>query len=296
MNPMILVVDDQLDILVNIKLTLELNNYRVITATNGKEALQLLSDLEAPPDLIISDIMMPKMDGYNFFKMVSANPQWAFIPFIFLSALATPEDVRFGKMLGVDDYLTKPFQEEDLLAIIAGKLARTKKTKSLQKRLETNLMASLKIDVRPSISEKEKKKVFLLVVVWDEVRGPVVKVVVPEEKNPPFSLHKLGVQLFQAAVSIYGQTGFYEAQGILLNIENIKQAGYLYFDLFADETVRGGCRQFMVAIIAPKISYFESLKIKECLQDLANRIKAAKEWDKKQYWETISGILTTPIL
>jgi len=277
-------------------MTLEFNNYHVITTTDGKNALKILSELETPPDLIISDIMMPKMDGYEFFKRVSANPKWTLIPFIFLTARAAPEDVRFGKMLGVDDYLTKPFQDEDLLAIITGKLNRTKNRESLQKKLETNLVSSLKIELSPSISEDDKNQVWLLLVVWDEVRGPEVKVVVPKEREPPFSLHNLGVQLFQATVSIYGRTGFYEAQGILLNIENIKQMGYLFFDLITDETVRGGRRQFMLAVIAPMINYFESLKIKNLLKDLSNHIKVAKEWDRRQYWETISEILATPIL
>jgi len=277
-------------------MTLEFNNYEVITATNGQEALNLLSEMDTLPDLILSDIRMPEMNGYDFFKTVSANPKWALIPFIFLSARASPHDVRFGKMLGADDYLTKPFREEDLLAIIAGKLARNKTIESLKKSLEANLVSSLKIDLSPSISKGEKKEVWLLVVVWDEVRGPKVTVLIPEERTPPFSLHDLGVQLFQAAVSIYGRTGFYEAQGILLDIENIKRVGYIFFDLIADEAVRGGHRQFMLAVIAPKISYFESLKIKELLKDLSSHIKAAKEWERKQYWEAISEILVTPVL
>jgi len=296
MKPLILVVDDQLDILFNLKLTLEFNDYRVITAINGNEALKILADHEPPPDLIISDIKMPELDGYDFFKKISENPKWTFIPFIFLSARASPDDVRFGKMLGADDYLTKPFQEEDLLAIIAGKLAHAKTMDALQKRLETDLVASLEINLSPSISEAEKKYVWLLLVIRDEVRGPEVKVVVPEERTPPFSLHKLGVQLFQAAISIYGRTGFYETQSILLNIENIQQMGYLFFDLLADEANRGGRRQFMVAVIAPKISYFKSLKIKERLKDLSNHIKAAKEWDRRQYWDNISEILATSAL
>ena len=107
-----------------VKLLLESNDYRVETAKTGEDALKILSDLKTPPDIIISDIMMPKMNGYNFFETVSDNLKWNRIPFIFISALSTPEDIRIGKMLGVDDYLTKPFKEEDLLATISGKVNR----------------------------------------------------------------------------------------------------------------------------------------------------------------------------
>ena len=118
MSDLILAVDDNQDILFNLKLTLELNGYRVITANNGEEGLKALSDSEEIPSLILSDIMMPEMNGYDFFKETAQNPEWSQIPFIFLSARASEKDVRFGKMLGVDDYITKPFKTENLLASI----------------------------------------------------------------------------------------------------------------------------------------------------------------------------------
>ena len=77
MKPLILVVEDNDDILLNIKLTLEFNNFDVITANNGKEGLKVLNDQKKVPEIIISDIMMPEMDGYDFFKSVSDNPIWS---------------------------------------------------------------------------------------------------------------------------------------------------------------------------------------------------------------------------
>ena len=70
MKPLILVVEDNKDILFSIKLILEENGFQVITAENGEKALKLLNELEAPPEVIISDIMMPKMNGYDFFKAI----------------------------------------------------------------------------------------------------------------------------------------------------------------------------------------------------------------------------------
>ena len=129
MNSKILIVEDNQNILFNIKLILKHNGYKPITATNGVEALEILSNLDEAPDLILCDIMMPKMDGYEFYQKVSENPEYHLTPFIFVTAKTDPEDVRLAKKLGVDDYITKPFNKEDLLASIAGKIARSKKQK-----------------------------------------------------------------------------------------------------------------------------------------------------------------------
>ena len=74
MKPIILIVEDNDDILLNIKLTLEFNDYEVITANNGKKGLKVLSEQKKLPEIIVSDIMMPEMDGYDFFQAVSDNP------------------------------------------------------------------------------------------------------------------------------------------------------------------------------------------------------------------------------
>ena len=133
--PLILVVDDNLEFLSGVELTLSMEGYQVWTATNGQEALYKLENAsqgkakekatqDRLPDLILADIMMPLMDGHNFFERVAANPHLNHIPFIFLTAKSSQEDIRHGKELGVDDYLTKPFSPEDLLATIRGKLKR----------------------------------------------------------------------------------------------------------------------------------------------------------------------------
>ena len=136
----ILVVDDQLDILDNIGLALEAEGYRVLTATDGVEALDVLQS--QPVDLILADIAMPRMNGYQLCERVWKNPQWVAIPFVFLTARALDSDIRYGKALGVDDYLTKPIQPEDLLAAVRGRLRRIihVKPRSLytQKSVHTN--------------------------------------------------------------------------------------------------------------------------------------------------------------
>jgi chemotaxis family two-component system response regulator PixG len=130
-----MVIDDNLEFLKAIQLTLEMEGYRVITAANGQAALDKLQTgfkaqvqepglLKRLPDLILADIMMPLMDGYNFFERVRANPYLNHIPFVFITAKSSLEEIRHGKELGADDYLTKPFSPEDLLAVVRGKLKR----------------------------------------------------------------------------------------------------------------------------------------------------------------------------
>lgn len=122
MGQTILVLDDNCDFLTNIELILEMEGYKVVSACSGSEALTLLD--QTKPDLIISDIMMPEMDGYEFYQHVRQNPELLTIPFIFLSAKGEKEDIRFGKRLGVDEYLTKPLEPKDLLIAVEAKLRR----------------------------------------------------------------------------------------------------------------------------------------------------------------------------
>jgi two-component system alkaline phosphatase synthesis response regulator PhoP len=120
----ILVVDDQVLTLAAIQATLELDGFQVYTAKDGIEALEVLRVTEI--DVILADIAMPRMNGYELFETVRQDKRWIHIPFIFLTARTMDSDIRYGKELGVDDYLTKPFRMEDLRASVAGKLRRSK--------------------------------------------------------------------------------------------------------------------------------------------------------------------------
>ncbi len=121
-KPLIMVVEDDFALLQGIRELLELTNYKVVPASNGVEALELLNRFR--PDLIVSDIMMPEMDGYEFHNKVRERVELLTIPFIFLTARGEKVDIRRGKSLGADDYITKPFDDEDLLVAIEAKLAR----------------------------------------------------------------------------------------------------------------------------------------------------------------------------
>lgn len=118
----ILLIEDNVDVRENTAEILTLANYHVITAQNGKEGVELAQ--QQNPDLIICDIMMPVLDGYGVLHMLSKNPETATIPFIFLTAKAERSELRKGMEMGADDYITKPFDDIELLNAIESRLKR----------------------------------------------------------------------------------------------------------------------------------------------------------------------------
>jgi CRP/FNR family transcriptional regulator, polysaccharide utilization system transcription regulator len=118
----ILLIEDNPDMRENTAEILELADYKVLTASNGKEGVSLAR--QSHPDLIICDIMMPELDGYGVLRMLGANPETSFIPFIFLTAKAEKTDFRKGMNLGADDYITKPFDDVELLDAIDMRLRK----------------------------------------------------------------------------------------------------------------------------------------------------------------------------
>lgn len=120
----VLVVEDDVHLLEGIRDILELEKYQVLTAENGVEGLDVLNHQTAPPDLIVSDIMMPRMDGITFLKEVRKQGQWLSVPFIFLTAKGEKSDQHKGLRLGVDDYVVKPYDPQDLLVKIESRLER----------------------------------------------------------------------------------------------------------------------------------------------------------------------------
>src|SRR5512138_2036213 len=110
--PRILIVDDDAWILKMVSTVLDKRGYTIDTAQDGTEALECVS--KAVPDLVITDVMMPRMDGWTLIRQLRAKPETAFIPVIFLTALGSDEDRIRGFRLGADDYLPKPFRFEEL--------------------------------------------------------------------------------------------------------------------------------------------------------------------------------------
>jgi len=116
MSKTILIVDDDPTIIALLEVNLEMEGYDVVKACDGLEGLEVAKATH--PDLIVMDVMMPRMDGLTARKELLKIPDVAGIPFIFLSAAAQRSDIKKGRDLGAAEYITKPFDPEDLLALI----------------------------------------------------------------------------------------------------------------------------------------------------------------------------------
>jgi CRP-like cAMP-binding protein len=118
----ILLIEDDTALRENTAELLELSDYKVITSPNGKVGIAKAK--AEKPDIIVCDIMMPEVDGYGVLEALSYDTNTNHIPFIFLSAKTEHKEIRKGMDLGADDYLTKPFEEEELLSAIESRLAK----------------------------------------------------------------------------------------------------------------------------------------------------------------------------
>ena len=114
----ILVVDDEPDIALALKDRLEMEGYQIITAADGMEALEKLAETE--PALILMDVMMPRMNGFQACRKIKSTTEWSKIPVILLTAKSQESDKYWGKESGCDDYVMKPFEMDE----IVGKISR----------------------------------------------------------------------------------------------------------------------------------------------------------------------------
>lgn len=141
MSKRLLVVDDEPNLLRAVAACLKAEGYEVTTARSGQEALLQLA--ESVPDLIISDIRMPGMDGYKLARQLRGSPRTALVPIVFLTAKDETADRVEGFRAGVDVYLTKPFEPDELIAVVNGILNRVERTHSQIARLVSSENAEL---------------------------------------------------------------------------------------------------------------------------------------------------------
>ena|SRR5258706_7780211 len=116
MQGFILLVDDNDDLTDNLKLILEMEGFEVRAVSCVDDALAAIE--QSPPALIVADVLMTGVTGFDLLEHVKADATVANVPFIFMSALATPQDIERGIQLGADDYVTKPFDIDELLDIV----------------------------------------------------------------------------------------------------------------------------------------------------------------------------------
>ncbi|HTX80236.1 MAG TPA: response regulator, partial [Longilinea sp.] len=124
-----LIIDDEENLLFGLKAVMTREGYQVFTASNGSEGLELVGQVK--PQIIICDVMMPPPGGFELRKILSQDPTTADIPFIFLTARTSQNDKLSGLEMGADDYITKPFDVQELLARVRAVLRRTEQGRRL---------------------------------------------------------------------------------------------------------------------------------------------------------------------
>ena len=136
-KPTILVVEDHEPLRIAIEIILEAEGWSILRAGDGLEGLEVMSQVR--PDLILADIMMPRMDGWAFYSAVRARSDWVTIPFIFLTAKTSREDILKGMEVGAEDYITKPFEPEELVIAVRARLKRAEALRAVTE-AELNLL------------------------------------------------------------------------------------------------------------------------------------------------------------
>ncbi|GAB4307028.1 MAG: hypothetical protein Kow0069_04210 [Promethearchaeota archaeon] len=279
--PLILVVEDDESIVLGLKTLLAAEGYAVATAGSGEQALRYFEERnEAPPDLVICDVLMPGIDGYEFFQKFQSKFPESKVPFIFLSALSSPEDSEVARGLGANEYLSKPFDPEKLLRLVR---------KNLERR-EISLQFS---EISKSRAERDGGLYHagdvphLVYVSWDDSLGPVLVESWPRESG----MEKIGSQLFDASLAVYGHQRVIEPQTVLLRVANISVDAFLLFDSAEDVSFRGNERLYLLAVLAPSISYLQSLRLTEVLRDASKELRDGGAWNGKDTWKRVRKVL-----
>ena len=187
----ILIVDDEPALLMGLAATIRRHGYTVITATDGNEGLQKAK--ESLPDLILSDVMMPPPNGFELRKLMNLDPDLASTPFIFLTARSSVEDRVSGMREGADDYITKPFSTQELLARIEAVFRRVQ-TEQDRGREQMRAIAQQDMD---------RLRYELLQNFHHELRTPLVNILMPLElaANNRFSDPEEQSKFLQIALS-----------------------------------------------------------------------------------------------
>ena len=256
----ILLVEDNDGVLFNLKLALEMSHFDVNTAINGKEAILLLEHLATLPDIIISDIMMPEMGGYEFFEYVSSQDEWNTIPFIFLTAKTSPNDIRLGKILGADDYLIKPVKNDDLIKIITNKVIDATKEKISE---EITRIYEI-INISKELLENE---MVLYYISQDSDTGIKQENLYSNlDIKQKQSVYNLGHQIASIMFPPMDTTETTSPKTYFFSVKTCNLKVFLLYD-----TYLGGKSNYVVVLLSNRLSYFKVLRIKYYFYELMKK-------------------------
>jgi hypothetical protein len=162
---------------------------------------------------------------------------------------------------------------------------------------EVKMSAANSMDRRQKVDREiqnltqQKIPLSFILSMWDDIIGPQLESFYPNDPKYRIDLINIADQLFNASILLYGYSQIYHGEGILLKAVNLGKDAYLYFDFIEDTTCRANKRLFMLGVVSPTISFYDSLRLKLLLVSLADKVKNQEKWDIHRVWIQIETIL-----
>ncbi|MBD3256637.1 MAG: response regulator [Candidatus Lokiarchaeota archaeon] len=288
LNFLILLVDKDEFFLNKTKILLKKNDFDVLIARNGNGALNILQKEISQPNLIISDINIPEMNGMKLFLELTKNPKWNKIPFIFLTELSSPEEIRAGKQLGVDDYLIKPISEDDLIAVIKGKLLRSQTKKVSIKQIEKVKSIVSRKSVDSKEEDENKNNLIFIYIHWDKVLGPIINQYYSLHE-PDFQVEKIASQIIHGYRNLIPGNKNDISGDLLITLPKLNKRAFILFDGLPKKSNE---QFFMIGLIASTISYEQSINLRQIMDSISNKIKKGDIWKITDFWDEINLIFS----
>jgi len=287
----ILVIEDHNDVRENIVEILELANYNCLQASNGKEGVRVA--LDSSPDLIICDIMMPELDGYGVLHILNKREDTRHIPFIFLSAKSEKTDFRKGMSMGADDYLTKPFDDKELLQAVELRLSKKSSPAPVNQKFEENgssiaFEKKLQDALKELFESSEERQFRKKEIIFSEgerthylymVKTGSVKLYKTNDIGKEVILKLVGPNEFFGYLSILNEGVFSESASALENtyVKIIPKAEFLK-SLFEKKELAS----FMIKLLADQVNEAEDRLMKMAYNSVRKKVAEALLFVYKQ--------------
>lgn len=300
----ILLIEDNTEVRENTAEILELANYKVSQAENGKIGVELAQ--KHKPDLIICDIMMPILDGYGVIHLLSKNTNTASIPFIFLTAKSDRGDFRKGMDMGADDYITKPFDDVELLRAVESRLKKADLLKTEYSRDEvgiTKFMDEAKsLQELNNLSNNAKTKTYKKKeLIFSEGHTPNYLYLLQRGKVKNFRSHEYGKELIVSLLKegdFFGYTALLDETMYAESAEAMEESTVVLIpkqDFYALLNNNHGVMKRFVKLLSNEVIEKEEQLLKMAYSSVKKRVAEALLTLQKQYKETSKNVFNISI-
>lgn len=300
----ILLIEDNNEVRENTAEILELANYKVLQAENGKIGVDLATVNAV--DLIICDIMMPVLDGYGVIHLLSKNPKTASIPFIFLTAKSEKGDFRKGMEMGADDYITKPFDDVELLKAVESRIRKSEALKTEYSRDEKGINIFLdeakSLQELKNLSDVAKLKTFKKKeLIYTEGNNPNYLYLLQKGKIKTFRAHEYGKELIislQKEGDFFGYTALLDETVYHESAEALEDSSVVLIpkeDFYALLNKNHGVMKRFVKLLSNEIQEKEEQLLKMAYSSVKKRVAEALVKLQKQYQQNSKDVFSISI-